>query len=268
MTTSQEKAGAADQRYYYAVGLDLGRTGDASKLRPFISRSTTPSVWARQLALEGVELFGWDSEEPFGSAESHESFKVRRSGGKYVYHYDFWAVSLRIGKRSAALVGFPYVGLGKTVIRDMVAAGLLKESLFVTTSPQRVTDRVGKGETLEGGIRIAKLVCRVEDEAVKRIAIGGKDAVHSRIYKQLIRQFGGKTFRAEHCSVAFELDGEAGLRTHLDQFGNYRLWMQQGLRNVASIPPLFRYFEGIEALDSTTSIPHERLAPEEGGEND
>lgn len=265
MSPTNESGIVTHQRYYYAIALDFGRSRDRD-VGKYLRSARAPGQWSKDLTLPDVRFFGWETALPFGAAESHEQFLVkRRSNGTGLYHYDFFAAHLKLGRRSIVVLAFPFVRLGQVVLQEMVKNGLLKDASFIRTSAQSVVNELLSGKSLGGRIRIAKLVTRVEDDAVRRLVLGGQDAIHSRIYRLLLREFGKATFGARHCIIALQTkDGSGTLSAHIDNFGNYRFWLQTGLKNVPTLPELFQYLDESGALEISTSIPYERMELDEG----
>jgi hypothetical protein len=259
MSAPDEK-GIAHQRYYYGVILDFQKGADLKTVRRYAVSAVAPNPWIRNLKLEDSEAFGWRTRSPLGASENHKHFKVKLKNGQSAYHYDFLATSIRLRRRGAILLSFPFVGCGKLVIAEMVEQGVLRDALFIRANVQTVVDAVRKGEALDGRVRVAKLVTRVEDDAVRRLAIGGHDAVHSRIYRLLLREFGEATFGARHCILNVQTkDLSRRVSAHLDNFGNYSFWLQSGLKNAGVLPEMFRYLDDLNAIEESTAIPFERL---------
>jgi hypothetical protein len=257
MSTNFSDNSPAEQRYYYCVALRGYGVFGNRRVRALLELSPDPVILPEVNA--STDFFSWISSEAFGTGEMRNAFRISLPDAPEQYRYDCFSTEFRINGREFVVLGFPFVALGRQLIEKMVVAGLLREAAFVRVNVAKVISAVRSGD-VSATLRIAKLVARVEDDAVRRLSLGGRDAIHSEIYGALLSRFGEATFGARSCIVAFRGGDRERASVHMDNYGNFRFWMRAGCKNVGAFASIIQVCTSIGSAAESTAVPHERLA--------
>lgn len=259
MDSEATNLGPAAQRYYYVVAFRGLTSLDPGRIQAILGRNAVTNESSQS---ESVRFFSWLSTEVFGSGDTLDYFRTGETReGQELFRYTCFITTAHLLGGEVLLVGFPFVGLGRMLVQRLVANGILRDASFVRADVSKIIHAVRLGVAGEGEhVRIAKLVSRVEDDAVSRMALGGRDAIHSAIYELLLKQFGEHTFGPKYCVVSFRDQTGASASVHIDNYGNFRFWMQVNCRNIPALGSLIKYCNAVGSLEVTTSVPHTRLS--------
>lgn len=209
-----------------------------------------------------------NSNLPYYNGEKDYSLN---NNGQPPYRYEIFAV--QIYKPNIFIVAFPFKLLAKSSVNNAIEKKrLMSKGSFVRCDINKLL--AGSGNRDLSDDEFLSYFSGLDftltgEENISSVNLDGDKPLEANLYRQVFSKlFNAKKCHLERCSlqckIQYDIDflPKAKANVHIDIFGNYKLYIHGGGKNIFIIPYLFNLLNVKDCLKTTLSNPIDRLQDE------
>lgn len=188
------------------------------------------------------------SQQPYARSPDIISDLGVRGQQNGSYQFGGYAAIYRRGSISLCLLGMPFFGLAREVIRN--AAEVVRGDVpYRALALDQLVRNVLGGMHLGGKIVVRAVEFDVRgDDDVTRMAFRGRNTLYSKVYSRVAGSLKGITMMPRACSLIY--DDYAGTRSVLDadRFGNFAFRLGSDGSALTKLLPLLEYCDSSNVI--------------------